>query len=63
MTVNRWVLGSSAQGTGALMPRDCKQNGFLVGVPIRHVGFHAVSIVNRWVLGSGALDTGTDMLS
>ena len=32
--------------------RDCKQNGFLVGVP-RYEGFHAVSTVNRWVLGSG----------
>ena len=45
------------------MPRDCKYNGFLVGVPVRLVDFHAVSIVNRWVLGSGARDTGTDMPS
>ena len=43
--------------------RDCKQNVFLVGVPIRYEGFHAVSTVNRWVLGSSARGTGADMPS
>ena len=41
---------------------DCKQNGFLVGVP-RSEGFHAVRTVNRWVLGSSARGTGALMQS
>ena len=61
-TINRWVLGTSTRGTGALMPSELITKGFCVGVP-SYEGFHAVRIVNRWVLGSSTRDTGAHMLS
>ena len=61
-TVNRWVLGSSTRGTGALMPSKLITKGFWVRVP-RYEGFYVVRTVNRCIFGSGAKGKGALMPS